>query len=274
MRHNYQNYVYLREGPRHWSLSLFLGSLHLRAIMLRDFTVLILLFTIIGCTPPSYSIRYIPTSITINGKADEEVWSECKSYTSFINPWDPAAIQHTVFQSFYNDQFIFFHFTVTDQKVVCMEHEENNTAVEYSDRVELFFADEISVGLENEAIYRYYGFEFDACGRLQQFASEGYRNFIEGWSLPELTSQDYVVENHDWGYEVELRLPLKELEELGVIQSDSIIMGVFRADAELPTKEGKIQWLSWKEIKTKQPDFHTLAGFKKVPLKGNPSKGL
>ena len=212
-----------------------------------------------GCKEKSYIIPYYNATIEIDGKSTDASWSKCREYIDFISPWDDSSDQGTQFKSFYNDEYFYFHFRVKDLNVICHEHEENDLAVEYSDRVELFFfIDSLS--------HQYCGLEFDACGRKMQFYANGYRSFMADWKFPELGAEDHAVSITEYGYEVEGRMSLKVMKELGIIKHNNLTLGVFRADCLDPLEKTKIRWISWKSINTASPDFHTTEGFKKVYL--------
>lgn len=206
-----------------------------------------------GCAEKMYSIKYHKQEINLDGKDTELQWSNSDSFKDFVNSWGTVPDQGTIFKSYNDGVFLYFHFTVRDSQVICYDHENNDTAVEYSDRVELFFA-------ADTMMTRYCGFEFDACGRVQQFYAAGYRKFVKDWTFPTLEHDDYFVKAIKGGYAIEGKLSLESFEELEFINDGKILMGVFRADCYRGDEE--IKWISWKSIDTPKPDFHTLKGFK------------
>lgn len=223
------------------------------------FSCIFSLVLLSGCSPKPYTISYLEGIIDIDGRDEEQVWSQCDQYDDFISPWDPQAVEETQFQSFYNDEYLYFHFKVRDRTQICHLDYKNDTAVEYSDRVELFFA-------MNSDMSAYCGLEFDACGRKQQFFSEGYRQFKEAWEFPSLKDLDHTALQTEDGYQVEGRISMKALFDLGMIDEGFIHLGVFRANCKSKFVKEDIQWISWKNIGTDKPDFHNYEGFKKVRL--------
>ncbi len=216
----------------------------------------VLLFALslqMGCAEKTYTIKYHQDAIAIDGKDKESHWSKSERFKDFLNPWETTPDQGTIFKSYNDGIYLYFYFEVKDSQVICYDHDNNNTAVEYSDRVELFFA-------KDTMMTAYCGFEIDACGRNQQFYAEGYRKFVKDWSFPAFSRDNYYVKGIEGGYAVEGKLALKTFSEMGFIQDDKILMGIFRADCYRENDE--IKWISWKAINTPKPDFHTIQGFK------------
>jgi len=212
-----------------------------------------------GCRERPYSTAFYNEKVTVDGADNEKVWAKCIGYTKFLNPWENELAQGTAFKSFNDQEYLYFHFNMDDSLILCHEDENNDTAVEYSDRVELFFA-------MDPLMSEYCGLEFDACGRLQQFYSKGHRTFVHGWKFPALQKEDYAVVLSSTGYKIEGRLSLKGLRQMGFINDGHIYMGVFRADRKQKNNWKDISWISWKDIDTPKPDFHTFKGFEKVEI--------
>lgn len=219
----------------------------------------------VGCKNVPLIIHYYNTEIIIDGLGNEFVWQKIKGYSKFESPWDGLPDQGTVFKSFHNGEYLYFHFDIKDTMVICYNHKSNDTAVEYSDRVELFFA-------LDSTMTQYCGLEFDPCNRRQEFFSNGYRQFTKNWKFPALNKGDFVSMFTDGGYQVEGKLSMKGLADLGMIKNGYINLGVFRADCQSQNLDRPIRWISWKNINTKRPDFHTYEGFRKIQLEPSYSK--
>jgi len=212
-----------------------------------------------GCRQDQFDIDFHKENIIIDGEDNEAIWSKCKSYTSFENPWNELQDQGTIFKSFNDKNYLYFHFKVKDSLVICDQDQELNTAVEYSDRIELFFA-------KDSIMSEYCGLEIDPCGRLQQFYSIGYRSFVNNWKLPDFSLSDYKSIEKDFGYVVEGRISIESLTQMGLYKNGHIYLGVFRADRYEMKSRKAIHWISWKDIKTKKPNFHVFDGFRKLKI--------
>jgi len=212
-----------------------------------------------GCEDKSYSIPYYNEKIKVDGQARELAWTKCESYTKFLNPWNQQLDQGTTFKTFNDGEFLNFHFEIRDSLIICHEDVDHDTVVEYSDRVELFFA-------RDTAMNAYCGLEFDACGRKQEFYANGYRNFVKEWTFPSLNESDYKHHKLSNGYAIEGRLSLASIKEMGFLVDEHIYLGIFRADRYGKKNIKSINWISWKDIDTPKPDFHTIKGFNQVQI--------
>lgn len=196
----------------------------------------------------------------MDGSDQDSIWMICDTYEDFVSPWQRAAVPITRFKCFYNDEYLYVHFTAKDQDQVCKKHNVTKRAVELSDRVEIFFA-------KDEEMSEYYGMEFDICGRVNVFKSTGYRNFQKNWRFPHFKKKDYRTRQLLNVYQSEIRIPIKALQELELINDGKLLMGVFRANFN-SKNYNKVQWISWQKINTPKADFHTIKGFKLMELGG------
>lgn len=216
----------------------------------------ILLSVQIGCAPKLFEIPYHEVKIEIDGSKADSIWHELNTYSHFISNWDELPVPTTEFKCFYDSIYLYFHYRVQDEQVICYDHRKNDLAVGSSDRVEIFFA-------SNSQLEPYYGLEFDACNRVLQFKGNGSWNFEKKWKFPGLTKKDYKVRAFKGGYQFEARLKIKSLHEMNLIHDKKMLIGLHRADFS-KNNEDKVRWISWKKIETPKPNFHNLEGFQLV----------
>lgn len=215
-----------------------------------------------SCNNSSTAIPYHKGQITIDGTDQDSVWLLCDVYEDFVSPWKKQSVPTTRFKTFYDDEYLYVHFTAKDKDQVCNTHKLHKRAVEQSDRVEVFFS-------KDEEMSQYYGMEFDICGRMISFKSTGYRNFKKNWKFPHFKRKDYRTRKLLNVYQSEIRIPLKALEELELINDNKLWMGVFRANYNSQSYN-KVQWISWKMLNTQKPDFHNIKGFKLMEFGDKP----
>lgn len=68
----------------------------------------------------------------------------------------------------------------------------------------------------------------------------------------------------DDGYDVEGKIPMKSLEDLKLINNHVMRAGIYRAEFSKPEASGKdpkMEWISWVDPKTANPDFHVASSF-------------
>lgn len=212
-----------------------------------------------SCSDQENIIPYHAQKIKIDGNKKEAIWKTIEVYDEFYSSWSDKTIEKTEFSSFHNSVFLYFHFTIIDKSILCNEKKRYSDSVEYSDRAEIFFA-------TDEQLSTYYGIEIDACGRMIVFKSNGYRNFEESWKFPGFDKKDFKVNQTNNGYQVEGRIPLNVLRDLGVLKDKKMLIGVYRANYYVENAKDKVQWIGWSSIDTEIPDFHNIQGFKTVLL--------
>lgn len=221
------------------------------------FQLIIILF--ISCEENAFTIPFHDGIVKLDGSKHDSIWKLCQPYEQFYYPPNETKSQRTEFRSFWNKDYLYFHFDIIDRNVVCDNDREKSIAVEYSDRAEIFFA-------IDDQLSEYFGLEIDACERMINFKSVGYRNFEPDWTFPYLRRKDYQVKRLKSGYQVEGRIEIKALSQLGILKDQKLLMGVFQADFRKANSRKSVQWKSWNEIRSEKPDFHTLDGFQLVIL--------
>ena len=221
--------------------------------------LLIILSMFLSCSEMDFSISFKDEQAIIDGSLNDKVWSKCNAHKQFYSPWSDAEIEKTEFRSFHDNNNLYYHFTIEDQTLNCFQSADPAESIEYSDRAEIFFS-------VDTLMSKYYGIEIDACGRMAEFKSKGYRSFEEGWSFPDMDQSDYQVIRTSAGYQVEGKISLNALEEMEILNEGKILVGIFRANFLEEGSKKKVQWISWKENQTTKPNFHHISGFRTINL--------
>tara|TARA_R110002111_G_scaffold4322_5_gene24723 strand:- start:2475 stop:3218 length:744 start_codon:yes stop_codon:yes gene_type:complete len=212
-----------------------------------SFTVILLLASC-GESPPSkLTIPYSEKDIQVDGVIDSEEWSQAAIIEKLIAPWENDATDKTLLKAFVSSNYFNFSFQVWDQTLVTIPF-ERELSVAAGDRVELFFS-------SDSTLAKYYCIEMDPNGNVLDYSAEHYREFNESWDFKNI---NVATEITDKGYSVEGRIPLAELNELGI--STPFYLGVFRADFKKPQSKD-ISWYSWIKPQNPTPDFHIPSAF-------------
>lgn len=207
-------------------------------------------------------VKKSDTDIKIDGKLDEDVWEEVPTINGgFHYPWEDKEAPNTVFKAFHDTTNLYFSFVATDKNVVVEDDwKDDESTVDDEDRVELFFAGSAIDQPGAEGIEKYYGIEVDPKGRVHDYSIVYYRDFDSKWNLEGLETNATVTDD---GYIVEGKVPISSLEELKLINNNVMRVGVFRAEfsKEDNSEDLIMQWISWINPKTAQPDFHVDSAF-------------
>lgn len=212
---------------------------------------------------PHYDVVKRDEKATIDGTLDDKVWSTVPSMSGdFSFPWDTKEAPLTVFKGYNDGTDFYFSFEVTDEDVVLdKDWKDDESTVDIEDRVELFFAGGAIDKPTTSGMPLYYGIEVDPDGRVHDYSIKYYRHFDSKWNLDGLETKGKVT---DTGYIVEGKIPLKSLEDLKLINNDVMCAGVYRAEFSTPEKDGDdpiMEWISWVDPKTEEPDFHVNSSF-------------
>lgn len=215
--------------------------------MIRYLSVLFIIGLSLSCTSDrNYTVNKIKNGlITIDGKLTESAWLQADSITLFINPWNNKDQPSTSFFMVKDSIYLYFYFLVEDTDIILKENFHKERDVEKEDRVELFFTN-------SKEMNCYYCFEIDPRGRILSYKARFYRQFHFEWNPP----YDFNVETqiHPSGYSVEGQIPLKFIDSIA--QGGEIYFGVYRAEFSRQGDNIVENWLTWKDPKTKSPDFH------------------
>ncbi len=192
----------------------------------------------------------------------KDVWDKAILLQDFSLPWNSEKPQKTSFRALYDDEFLYLRYDVEEENINICSKKGNKRDVINSDRVEIFFR-------KNEKLDQYYCLEIDPNGLVLDYVASYYRKFDRDWTWPK--NQMFVKTNSNKeGYNVDVKISLASLRNLGLLNNNIIESGIFRADCiKLPTDDSNadIKWISWVNPKTKIPDFHVPSSFGILELK-------
>ena len=199
-------------------------------------------------------------ALSLDGKVDEAVWADVPAISgAFHFPWMTQEAPRTVFKGFSDGQDFYFSFVVRDKQELAAEQWQDESTVDGEDRVELFFAGAPVDRPGEDGMERYYAIEVDPKGRVHDYSIAYYRQFDGDWSLAGLETKAALTDD---GYSVEGKIPLKTLQELHLLRDGLMRTGVFRAEFSPSSgTEPRMEWISWVNPNTPQPDFHVDSAF-------------
>lgn len=183
-----------------------------------------------------------------------EDWTAAHCLTDFTLPWEPTVPPGTEFRALWDEQSLHFRFDCVDHDLVLGKGVSLKERVLGADRVEIFFTPELSLD-------PYYAFEMSPQAEALVYAARSYRQYDWDWQCPELEIKASIQAT---GYQVQGRLPLAVLRELGVLKagSNQFYAGVYRAEfSHKPDGSIHSGWMPWVNPQTERPDFHTAASF-------------
>ncbi|MFM7605806.1 MAG: carbohydrate-binding family 9-like protein [Prosthecobacter sp.] len=185
-------------------------------------------------------------------------WSEADPLTDFIFPWEDRPAPKTEFRAMHDDAVLRFRFDCVDEDLVLPEGPTAKERALGADRVEIFFATDLS-------LHRYYGLEMSPRGDVADYAAKFYREIDWSWSCEDLALEPDIREG---GYTVIGSIPLKALHDLGVLRGREMFAGLYRAEFHRkPDGNVHCGWMPWVNPHTEKPDFHVPASFGVLELK-------
>lgn len=207
-----------------------------------------------------YDVVYREDAAVIDGDLTDDVWGNVPTINGdFRYPWEAIEAPGTVFKAYSDKTNFYFAFEVTDEDVVEIADWAGEKTVDDEDRVELFFAAGDVDKPGDNGIPLYYCIEVDPLGRVHDYSVKYYRIFDSEWTMAGLESAAVIT---DSGYTVEGLIPLATFAELGMmVLEQPIKVGVYRAEFSKPADELIMQWISWVDPKTVNPDFHVNSSF-------------
>lgn len=192
-------------------------------------------------------------------KTNFKSWENIDSIEDFSYPWLDENPPKTLFRAFYDDLFLYFHFTAFGKDPKIYVETNNKLEVRFSERVELFFR-------RDEDMRPYYCLEMDPNGRVLDYKACMYRKFDRNWTWPDPLDIKTIIYKDK--YTLEGKICLKTLRDLGVLKTNMIEIGVYRGHCtKLDKKDDSIKWISWVDSKTRTPDFHVPSSFGGLILK-------
>lgn len=211
-----------------------------------------------GCQHTEPDILFInrsPSEIILDGDIGEMAWNNATTVTGLISPWKPATQDSTIFRCFCSPDHFNFCFEVVDKSLTILEYTDEMTVAE-GDRVELFFS-------PSSKLSSYYCIEMNPHGYILDYNAQFHRQFDYSWNFSHHTVAGKITSN---GYIVEGRIPISELQTLGIDFNKGFYLGIFRADFT-EENENSVTWYSWVNPQVKEADFHIPSAFRKCKLK-------
>lgn len=204
----------------------------------------------------TYIVKRIPkNTLHITGKGDNKAWQQATVLTDFSFPWEPGKAPATSFSALWDGEWLYCLYQATDDSIITPVIKNNKIDAGASDRVELFITPDTTL------LPYYYCLEMDATGRTLDYRASFYRKMDYAWSWP---AGQYFIKTSvtNTGYMVETAISIRSLNQLGLLQHQRLLAGLFRAERN--TARGgydAFHWISWVKPTTAQPDFHTPSAF-------------
>jgi len=193
-----------------------------------------------------YSVRH--TSVSPLDLSVAEV------LTDFTFPWEKRTAPHTEFRALWDETRLHFRFDCVDDDLVLPNGPTAKDRVLGSDRVEIFFAPDLS-------LKPYYCLEMSPRGDVLAYEASFYREMNWEWQCAGLQLTTKIEGTR---YTVTGSLPLNTLRALKVLKpgSQEFITGLYRAEFH-HRADGTVHsgWMPWVNPKTERPDFHVPASF-------------
>jgi hypothetical protein len=181
-------------------------------------------------------------------------WSDADLLTQFTFPWEQRPAPLTEFRALWDEAHLHFRFECVDNELVLPDGPTAKDRVLASDRVEIFFAPDLS-------LKPYYCLEMSPRGDVLAYEANFYREMNWDWQCPGLQLTAHIEGNC---YTVTGSLPLDTLRTLKVLKPDSkeFYAGLYRAEFH-HRPDGTVHsgWMPWVNPQTARPDFHVPASF-------------
>ncbi|MDZ4404401.1 carbohydrate-binding family 9-like protein [Prosthecobacter sp.] len=181
-------------------------------------------------------------------------WSQAEALTDFTFAWEDRAAPKTEFRALWDETHVHFRFDCQDEDLVLPDGPTAKDRVIDSDRVEIFFAPDLS-------LKPYFCLEMSPRGDVLAYEANFYREMNWNWRCEGLQIDAKIDNNH---YTVTGSLPLDTLRELNVLKagSNEIHAGIYRAEfSHKPDSTIHSGWMPWVNPQTERPDFHVPSSF-------------
>lgn len=207
-----------------------------------------------------YQVKLVSENhINFNESLNVSFFDKANCLTDFCSAWNEDPILKIEFRALWDLENFFFNFRVFDTDVYLDQKDDSIDSIGNSDRVELFFR-------TNEFLNPYFCLEMDASGRLMDFKANPNKDFDFDWKWPK-KDLDIKTSKDEISFTVEGRISIQSLQELNLIQDNSIEAGVYRAKFSKNEKqEYEPTWISWVNPNTETPNFHIASSFGKFRL--------
>lgn len=189
-------------------------------------------------------------AVTVDGVINKREWKRVVPERDFVYPWREEQAPATRFYAKVDDGFFYFAFRANDADIVLHDFSKELDVAE-GDRVEVFFS-------ADPDLREYYCLEIRPDGKVLDYKASFYRKFDDAWDFVGL---EVAAKIHSFGYTVEGRIPLKILEDVGIVAENCFYMGLFRAEYNSSKPVPEVKWISWMKPGSADPDFHIPAAF-------------
>lgn len=185
----------------------------------------------------------------VNHDWNRAIWLE-----DFQFHWESTPPPKTKFSALWSEEWFLYYFQCWDADLVLGEGETLKERVLGSDRVELFFAPDLSLD-------PYYAFEISPRGEILAYRARHYRQYDWEWSCPDFQTEANIFPT---SYNVRGGVPMAVLRELNILKpgATEFYAGVFRAEfSHKPDGSIHSGWMPWVNPQTERPDFHVPSAF-------------
>ncbi|MFN0076080.1 MAG: carbohydrate-binding family 9-like protein [Prosthecobacter sp.] len=188
-------------------------------------------------------------------------WSQAEALTDFTFPWENRAAPKTKFRALWNETHLHFRFDCQDDDLVLPDGPTVKDRVLGSDRVETFFAPDLS-------LKPYFCLEMSPRGDVLAYEARFYREINWSWQCEGLQIAAHIDNDH---YTVTGSIPLDTLRAGNVLKpgSQEFFIGIYRAEfSRKPDGTIHSGWMPWVNPLTERPDFHVPGSFGMFELIG------
>jgi hypothetical protein len=179
-------------------------------------------------------------------------WSVADVLTDFTFPWENRPEPQTEFHVLWDETHLHFRFDCQDEDLMLPDGPTAKDRVIDSDRVEIFFAPDLS-------LKPYFYLEMSPLGDVLAYEARFYREMNWDWRCEGLQIDAQIDNNH---YNVSGSIPLDTLRQLKVLRSREMHAGIYRAEFHHKS-DGSVHsgWMPWVNPNTERPDFHVPTSF-------------
>ncbi len=185
-------------------------------------------------------------------------WPEAEVLADFTFPWEQREAPKTEFRALWDNERLHFRFDCEDDDLVLPDGPTVKDRVLGSDRVEIFFAPDLSLN-------PYFCLEMSPKADALAYEAHFYRQVNWDWQCAGLEIAACIA---DGRYSVTGSVPLATLRELKVLRGCEMHAGIYRGEFHRKP-DGNIHqgWMPWVDPQTEKPDFHVPASFGLLELK-------
>lgn len=189
------------------------------------------------------------------------IWHQAETLTDFAFAWEKRPSPRTEFRALHDGVCLHFRFDCDDDDLVLPDGPTAKECVIGSDRVEIFFAPDLS-------LKPYFCLEMSPRGDVLAYEARFYREMNWDWQCDGLEVSANIHGNR---YTVSGSVPLDTLRVLNVLKpaSREFCAGLYRGEFHhKPDGDIHCGWMPWVNPQTEKPDFHVPASFGILELAG------